>query len=137
MKKMLKVYLVLIAFFAFAFAGMAQVTTSGISGKVTDANNEPLPGATIIAVHQPTGTQYGSITNEKGRYFSQGMRVGGPYKIIISFVGYNKMEFDNVQLSLGDPLTLNATLKEDVKELSEVVVSAVAGVKKCSRRCCQ
>lgn len=129
MKKMLKVYLVLIAFFAFVFTGFAQVTTSGISGKVTDANNEPLPGATIVAVHQPSGTQYGTVTNEKGRFFIQGMRVGGPYKVVISFVGYNKVEFDDVQLSLGDPTTVNALLKEDVKELSEVIVSAVSGVK--------
>lgn len=129
MKKMLKIYLVLIALFVSVFSGYAQVTTSGISGKITDANNEPLPGATIVAVHQPTGTQYGTVSNEKGRYFIQGMRVGGPYKVVISFVGYNKVEFDNVQLSLGDPSTFNATLKEDIKELSEVIVSAVSGVK--------
>ncbi len=129
MKKMLKVYLVLIAFFALVLSGYSQVTTSGISGKVTDANNESLPGATVVAIHQPTGTQYGSVANEKGRFFIQGMRVGGPYKIVISFVGYNKVEFDNVQLSLGDPLTLNATLKEDVTELSEVIVSATSGIK--------
>jgi hypothetical protein len=129
MKKMLKIYLILIAFFAFVFTGMAQVTTSGITGKVTDANNEPLPGATIVAVHQPSGSQYGTVTNDKGRYFIQGMRVGGPYKVTISFVGYNKVEFDNVQISLGDPTNINVILKEDVKELSEVIVSAVSGVK--------
>lgn len=129
MKKMLKVYFILIAFFAFVFTGFAQITTSGITGKVTDANNEPLPGATVVAVHQPSGSQYGTVTNEKGRYFIQGMRVGGPYKVTISFVGYNKVEYDNVQLSLGDPSILDAKLKEDVKELSEVIVSAVSGVK--------
>ena len=56
----------------------AQVTTSAISGKVTDEQSETVIGATIIAVHEPSGTQYGAITNVDGRYTIQGMRTGGP-----------------------------------------------------------
>lgn len=64
-----------------AAAGVnAQVTTSAISGKVTDEQNETVIGATIVAVHEPSGTQYGAITNVDGRYTIQGMRTGGPYQ---------------------------------------------------------
>ena len=49
----------------------AQVTTSAISGKVTDEQNETVIGATVIAVHEPSGTQYGAVTNVDGRYTMQ------------------------------------------------------------------
>lgn len=66
----------------------AQTTTSAISGMVTDENHEPVIGATVTALHEPSGTLYGAITNIDGRYTIQGMRTGGPYKIEISYVGY-------------------------------------------------
>ncbi|MBB3187128.1 hypothetical protein FHX64_001291 [Microbacter margulisiae] len=107
---------------------MAQITTASLNGQVT-ADGKAFVGATVQAIHEPSGTVYGAITNDKGRYFIQGMRVGGPYKIIIACLGYDQVVYDNVQLSLGEPLTLNATLKENVKQLGEVVVRASAGVK--------
>jgi hypothetical protein len=111
-----------------SFSTFAQVTTASINGQVT-ADGQTIIGATVVAIHQPSGTTYGAVTNEKGRYFIQGMRVGGPYKITVSYVGYNKVEYGNIQLSLGDPLSFNISLKEDVKQLGEVVVRASAGVK--------
>jgi hypothetical protein len=74
MKSMFRVYLLLIAFVMGTLAGYSQVTTSGMNGKITGANNETLPGATVVAVHQPSGTQYGTITNAEGRFAIQGMR---------------------------------------------------------------
>ena len=106
----------------------AQVTTSALSGKIS-SNNEPIIGATVVATHTPSGTTYGAVTNEKGRYFIQGMRVGGPYTIVISYIGYNKVEFTDVQLALGETSTYDAILKESTQQLNEVVVSAKAGVK--------
>jgi hypothetical protein len=122
MKKMLKIYLVLIAFFMFIFSGYSQVTTSGIYGKITDVNNEALPGATILAVHQPSGTQYGTIANSEGRFALQGMRSGGPYKVEISFVGYNKATYTEITLYLGESFVLNASLKEQSIDVAEVIV---------------
>ncbi|MBQ5404465.1 MAG: carboxypeptidase regulatory-like domain-containing protein, partial [Bacteroidales bacterium] len=82
-KSLFMLTLILLVSFSAVFA---QVTTSSMTGTVTDGN-ETLPGATVIAVHTPSGTQYASITNEVGRYFIQGMRPGGPYKVTIQFVG--------------------------------------------------
>lgn len=106
----------------------AQVTTSSMSGKVTDASNEPIIGATILAVHEPSGTRYGTVTNVDGRYTIQGMRAGGPYKVVISYVGMKSNEVDGIMLQLGETFRHNVELAESSELLGEVVVTGKAGV---------
>ncbi len=77
-----------VLFLLFVGAAYGQVTTSNIRGLVMDDQNLPLFGANIVAVHTPTGTKYGSITNEDGRFNLLNLRVGGPYKVEISYVGF-------------------------------------------------
>ena len=100
---------------------MAQVTTSALSGIVTD-DLGPVIGVTVQAIHVPSGTRYGTITNEKGAYAIRGMRVGGPYEVIISYVGAKTQKFENVTLELGETFNLNTKLSEDTDLLEEVVV---------------
>ncbi|NOZ45552.1 MAG: TonB-dependent receptor [Chlorobi bacterium] len=98
-------------------------TTAGLNGRVVNGDTgETLPGATVLAVHQGTGFQYGGITDADGYFRLPNLNVGGPYKITVSFVGYHNYEQDNVYLSLGQTLKLNVKLTEDSKELSEVVI---------------
>ena len=104
---------------------MAQVTTSSVSGKITDAQGEVI-GATIQAIHVPSGTVYGAITNEAGRYTIDGMRAGGPYTIKVSFVGYDTKTVEGVQLQLGETFRYNAQIQESVEMLQEAVVTANA-----------
>ena len=84
MQKKLHFLLALMLFFTTSI--MAQVTTSSINGKVV-VGNENVIGATVTAVHVPSGTTYNAVTNVDGRYTIQGMRVGGPYKVTISYIG--------------------------------------------------
>ena len=109
---------------AMAVGANAQVTTSAISGKVLDETKAPVIGATVVAIHEPSGTLYGAVTNVDGRYTIQGMRTGGPYKIEISYVGYNKTAFTGISLELGNTLSLNAEMKPSSELLDEVVVTA-------------
>ena len=101
---------------------MAQVTTSSISGKIVD-DRGPLPGATVIATHIPSGTAYGTTTNSEGRYSMQGMRVGGPYKIEVRFVGYAPSKKENVSLKLGETYRADFQLTGESFGLDEVVIS--------------
>lgn len=101
----------------------AQVTTGSITGSVTDPKGETLIGATVKATHVPTGTVYGVTTNVKGQYTLANVRVGGPYSIVVSFVGYNNATFNDLTVSLGNPLKINVVLKDDSKTLSEVVIT--------------
>ena len=102
---------------------MAQITTSSVSGKIT-ANGEDVIGATIKAVHQPSGTVYRAVTNIDGRYSIQGMRPGGPYVLEVTYVGYKNKQVKGISLSLGQNTVLNETLAEDAAQLEDVVVVA-------------
>ena len=106
-----------------AHMSWAQVTTSAMNGIVTDKTGEGLPGATVIAVHTPTNTQYVAPTNSEGRFNIQGMRVGGPYTIRISFVGYKESVRENIFLTLGQNLRLDVNLNESEQTLGEVTVT--------------
>lgn len=106
---------------------MAQVTTSSMSGRVTlKETGEELIGATIQAVHMPSGTSYGAVTNANGRFNIQGMRTGGPYKVTVSYVGHQTKTYTDIKLQLAEVYNLNVELSEDAKLLGEVVVSATA-----------
>ena len=118
---LLKLFLTLVLFAGMGASVMAQVTTAGMSGRITGAN-EALPGAAVIAVHVPSGTRYGTVTNADGRFNIQGMRTGGPYKVEVSFVGFNKATLTEINLSLGETFVLNTNLKDNTTEVGEVIV---------------
>ena len=107
----------------------AQVTTSSLNGKVTDANGAAVPGAAVVAVHTPSGTQYYAVVNADGRYAINGMRSGGPYKVEVSCLGYQTVTFTDVTLQLAESFSLNAWLKDDSQMLSEAVVVSSANSK--------
>ena len=107
-----------------AMTAKAQVTTSSLSGKVTDPDKEAIIGATVQAIHEPSGTRYGAITNIDGRYTIQGMRAGGPYSVEVSYIGYQTMMYKDVTLQLGEVYNLNVQMKESSELLEEVVVTA-------------
>ncbi|MBX2967435.1 MAG: TonB-dependent receptor [Cyclobacteriaceae bacterium] len=117
--------LLLTAFVLITFAGVfAQgVTTSSISGLIRDQKGDAVPGANIVATHEPSGTTYGTVSLTDGRFTLLHMRVGGPYKIKISFVGYAEQTYNDVYLKLGETYVLNATLSEEGTQLDEVVIS--------------
>jgi hypothetical protein len=104
------------------FNAISQVTNSGITGFVSGEDGERLPGASVIAIHQPSGTQYGTITNSEGQYNLQGMRPGGPYTVDISFIGYATRSFSNITLVLGESLILNTRMIESIIDIGEVMV---------------
>jgi hypothetical protein len=105
-----------------AATGFAQVTTSSMSGNIKDTKGEDLIGATVLAVHTPSGTTYGTITNEEGRFNINNMRVGGPYKVTVSYVGYKTYEMEVAALKLGDPSKFNLVLAEDAMALEAVEI---------------
>src|SRR5579862_3407921 len=100
----------------------AQETTSQILGTVTDGKTG-LAGATVVALHTPSGTRYSTTTRKDGRFNLAGLRIGGPYTLFITHVGYKQEQQEGITLSIGQDFTADFTLIPDVKELTEVTVS--------------
>ncbi len=116
----------MIAFAGFAIASFAQgVTTGNIAGIVTDETGVGLPGATVLAVHEPSGTRYGTSTMVDGRFNIVGMRVGGPYTVTVSFVGYESVAQQGIFVNLGGTSDLTYTLRDAAQLLEEVMVMGV------------
>ena len=121
MNKILKALVAVLATILCVSPAFAQVTTSSVSGIVTDENGAPLEGSVIIAVHTPTGSQYYAVANSSGQYFINGMRTGGPYEVEISFLGMEARRYTDITLKLGETYEINASLKAS-NELDAVVV---------------
>lgn len=119
MRKLMKLLSVLLLF--AGFSARAQETTSEIQGMVS--STAPLNGATITAIHLPTGTKYVTTTRKDGRYNIANARVGGPYSITASFVGHKEQKQEDVYLTLGVAYKADFSLVTQEASLSEVVVT--------------
>ena len=118
--------LALVAMFVVALSASAQVTTSALSGVVTDENHEALIGATVTALHTPSGTKYNAVTNIDGRYTMRGMRPGGPYTVTVSYIGYQTRQIEDVTLQLAETYDLSVDMSVGSNTLSEVVITSEA-----------
>lgn len=125
MMKNLRILLLLAITLASAKVAAQGVTTSSMSGKIADSTGESLPGAAIIAVHTPTGTTYGNDSDFDGFFRISNMRIGGPYKITVSYIGYKKYIQENIFLTLGQTKNLIINLEESTNKLEEVVITSV------------
>ncbi|WP_411768822.1 carboxypeptidase regulatory-like domain-containing protein [Winogradskyella sp. A3E31] len=121
MKKILLLLLMLASLWSFA-----QVTTSSIKGLILDDTGQPLPGANVVAVHTPTGTVYGAATNFDGRYSLLNLRVGGPYKVTITYVGFADKVFEGIYLSLGKTENIDYQMTPNSEELDAIVIRGSA-----------
>ncbi len=116
----------LLTILLFLFTGIMMfgqgATTSSMTGRIIDSEGQPLAGATVLAIHAPSGTQYGALANNDGYYTINGMRPGGPYMIEVSFIGYAKQTLGDINLLLGESTLVNTSLDSENTQLNEVVV---------------
>jgi len=115
-----------------AAPAFAQETSSTISGRVVDAAGQPVADATVVIVHEPSGTTKTTVTDASGRYSAQGLRVGGPFDVTATKNGTPSARQDNVYLQLGADTAVNlssgaAANAADATALNAVTVSAVSG----------
>jgi outer membrane receptor protein involved in Fe transport len=108
--------------FALPIIVWAQVTTGALTGFVKSDKGEVLTGATVTAVHVPTGSKYTTIVNKTGQYTIPNVRVGGPYTLTIHFTGFKDAIFEDVNVSLGNPVEINADLSTNAQSLQGVTV---------------
>ncbi|KPQ19842.1 MAG: TonB-dependent receptor [Algoriphagus marincola HL-49] len=115
---------VLLLVLSSTWAMSQGVTTSSMNGTVVDETGAALPGANVVATHTPSGTRYGAVTNLEGRFSIPGMRIGGPYTVVASFIGYESQTVEGIVLNLGAVSTVNFAMNDSDSELEEVLVTA-------------
>ncbi len=120
---MIRFFIFFLIILMLSIASFGQgVTTGSLTGRVLDETDKPMVGASVVATHLPSGTSYGAITRELGRFTILGMRVGGPYRVVVSFLGYEKYQIDDIYIRLGNTSELNMKLKETAVKKQEVVI---------------
>ncbi len=127
-----KILPLLITLFAIPALLEAQVTTSSISGSVKQTGGGALAGATITAIHVPSGSRYETISTKSGAFTLPNLKPGGPYNVSIVFTGMKRQDISDIVLTLGDDYNINLTMQPSSTTLSEVVVSggrAAANIK--------
>ena len=102
---------------------VAQETTADVQGTVTDDKGVPVSGANIVALHGPSGTKYATTSRKDGRFNLANLRVGGPYILTVSFVGYKEEQQDSIMLLLGQEFKADFKLTPEAKQLTEVVLT--------------
>ncbi len=122
--KKITILSVIALFFMTAMSYAQGVTTSSINGRVLDNTESPLPGANVVAVHVPTGSVYGAITDFDGFYRISNMRSGGPYNLTISYVGFEDFKNEGFSLTLGESKRVSTTMAEAANALDEIVITA-------------
>ena len=113
----------IIALLALPTLLFAQVTTGSINGSIKDSKGEVLPGATIQVIHVPSGSVYRASSGKSGIYNVPSLRVGGPYTVTITFVGFKQEVINDVTVQLGEPTKINVIMNNTNTSLQEVVVS--------------
>jgi hypothetical protein len=116
--------LLLLALLCLGANVFSQETTSEIQGRITDDKGAPLSGATVIALHTPSGTKYATTSRKDGRFNLPNLRIGGPYTVSVTYVGFKKSEQENINLLLGQEFKADFNLANEGKELKEIVVAA-------------
>lgn len=123
----LTLVLAAIAAGAFTTVASAQVTTGSIRGLVTDADSRPIEGARIVAVHTPSGTQYIGVTRADGKFNIPGMRIGGPYAVSATMIGFARQSRDDISVSLGVSSDLVFKMSAVATQLSQVTITSEGG----------
>ena len=121
---MKKIISLLVLVLMVASTSFAQVTSSSITGSVKGDDNKFLEGATVIAVHQPSGTKYSTTTNKSGAFTILNVRVGGPYVVKITFSGFKSYEEQGIFAPLGNTANVDVALKNDAVNMQNIVVKA-------------
>ena len=120
----LKLYVLFALLLGLSISSRAQETTATLSGTITDQNKSPLASAVISVKYLPTGYEVHAQTNNRGLFVIPNLKPGGPYTVVISFVGYQSDTSNNVNLSLGNNPDVVIALTPASNELKEVVVGS-------------
>lgn len=109
---------------ALSSAHAQGITTSAVNGTVTNSEGRPVAGASVVVLHEPSGTRATGVTRENGQYNISGLRVGGPYTITVESGDYKPAVRQDVYLDAGISTDVSLKLTNEVVKLEAMEVSA-------------
>ena len=121
MKKVFMYLLSVLAAMLFVVSAYAQVTTSAITGKVSDASGA-VSGAAVIATYTPSGASYYAVSDANGQYRINGVIPGGPYEVKVEILGYRSSVINGFYTAIGETSVADFNLQEEAIGLEAVVV---------------
>lgn len=104
----------------------AQQTSSELRGSVVDVNGQPVAGARVTIIHTPTGSTNVATTGGSGAFLQTGLRVGGPYDVLISAPGFDGEALEGISLVPGSQAPLRITLAPATAEVITVTGQAIS-----------
>src|SRR5882724_10392028 len=108
-------------------AALAQMTGGSISGRVTDATDAALAGATVTIQNQATGQTRSLNTNEK-RYYNAPSLEPGRYNTTAAHTGFGDLVKKNLLVNVGEQLVVDFQLSVGTVEYSVDVTTETQGV---------
>ena len=117
----------LLILLSIASAYSQGATTGTLEGRVTVEASGPVAGVSVIAVHMPSGTRYAATSRVDGTYSIPGMRVGGPYRVTVSYLGYYNAQPSDLEVNVGNTTRYDFTISEKATELPPGIVWASRG----------
>ncbi|GIX34333.1 MAG: Oar protein [Lysobacteraceae bacterium] len=109
-----------------AAPAFAQQTSSALQGIVVGNDGAPIANAEVIITHTASGTVSRTRTDENGRYSARGLRVGGPYTVVVTADGYQSKSTENLFLQLGQVGNASLFLEPATQQLEQIEVVASA-----------
>lgn len=122
-KPLLPVAIILFFVSIFSIPANSQVTTATISGNVTSTEGRPLSGATVKITFANAGINKSTTTLSNGSFLVPNLRVGGPYKVTVTYTGYQEKTQEEVTLELGQNTSLDFVLDVQSVGLEAVTVT--------------
>ncbi len=110
-----------------AVPAFGQETTGSLQGAVAvKSDRSPLPGATVEAIHVPTGTRYAAVTSATGRFTILNVRVGGPYTVTAKIGGFRTETVKDVSVALGERREVDFEMQLESKAETVTVTAEAA-----------
>ncbi len=110
---------------AVVSVAQAQETTGAIRGQIVDQSGQPVSGADVTVVYEPTGSVSTSTTGATGAFSARSLRVGGPYSVTVSAPGYQTAVAEGISVNLGDTAEVSLALTAGAAE-DEIIVTGQA-----------
>jgi hypothetical protein len=121
---MRKHYVACIVFLLLSSVVFSQVTSSSITGSVVGEDKNPLAGATVTATHLPSGTRYVTTSGNGGQFTLPSVRVGGPYRVTVTFTGFSDKIQEDVYASLGNTANVDLVMSTTATEMTNIIVTS-------------